>query len=88
MLLKGCQKRSVCLRASDSRLFEEVFFVLRSDTPAATENDILAEANRILEENLQKKNTHPRRLRGGLILSFLAGGACAAALVLLLGVLI
>ena len=87
MLLKGCQKRSVCLRASDSRLFEEAFFVLRGDT-AAAEGDILAEANRILEENLQKRRARPRTRPVALALAFLAGGVTATALVLLLGVIL
>ena len=81
MLLKGCQRRSVCLRASDSRLFEEAFFVLRGDAPATAEGDILAEANRILEENLQRKRARPRPL--ALILAYLAGIASAAAVTLL-----
>ena len=82
MLLKGCQKRSVCLRASDSRLFEEVFFVLRGDI-AAAEGDILAEANRILEENLQKRRPRPRAHALAIALSFLAGAALSAAVFLL-----
>ena len=83
MLLKGCQRRSVCLRARDSRLFEEVFFVLRSDAHADG-GDILAEANRILEENLQKKTSHPRRRLLGTSLAFLAGFATAALIALIL----
>ena len=86
MLLKGCQKRSVCLRASDSRLFEEVFFVLRGDI-AAAEGDILAEANRILEENLQKRRPRPRARLFAIALSFLAGAALSAAVCLLVALL-
>ena len=84
MLLKGCQKRSVCLRASDSRLFEEVFFVLRNTAPAAEESDILAEANRILEENLQKRRPRARTRPLALALAFFAGVFLTAAASLLL----
>lgn len=81
MQLKGCQKKIVCMRPSDSRLFDEAFFVLREGTPAPAEADMLAEANRILDENLFR----PRRAARGEravrpLLLFLGGGLCASLL--------
>lgn len=52
MLVKGCQGRVIRLRSAGSRLFDEVFFVLREGAGEAEEGDILTEANRILEENM------------------------------------
>ena len=80
MLLKGCQKKIICLRATDSRLFREVFFVLRHDAAPKDENDILTEAGRILDENILRRT--PRARRKGylsLLLAFLAGIAVCAA---------
>lgn len=77
MHLKGSEKRIVCLRSADSRLFREAFFVLREDAQPAGEEDMLAEANRILDENCF------RRVRGkrGMLRSvglFLLGATCSA----------
>lgn len=73
MLLKGCQKKIICLRSSDSRLFDEAFFVLRDSPDPPAETDMLAEANRILDENLlcqRKKRISPLPA----VLCFLLGG--------------
>ncbi len=81
MQLKGCQKKIVCMRPSDRSLFDEAFFVLREGAPEPPEEDMLAEANRILDEHLLR----PRRpLRGAGVarplLFFLGGGLCASLL--------
>ncbi len=52
MKLKGCQRKIICMRSADSHLFDEAFFVLRDDAKETGEGDMLAEANRILDENL------------------------------------
>ena len=79
MLLKGCYKRMICLHSTSSRLFGEAFFVLREDAPDMREQDMLAEANRILEESLLPGRRRKRRLLSAL-LPFLYG-ALAASLV-------
>ena len=76
MLLKGCQKRIICLQSADSRLFREAFFVMREGCTGEREEDILAEANRILDENLLRRTPRSKRLRRllpALVLAFLAG---------------
>ena len=79
MLLKGCYKRMICLHSTNSRLFCEAFFVLREDAPSMREQDMLAEATRILEERLLPGRRRKRRLLSAL-LPFLYG-ALAASLV-------
>ncbi len=86
LLLKGCQKKIIRLESRDSRLFDEAFFVLRDDVPTPATGDMVAEANRILEENMLT----PKRRRHAAFLSwvvraafFLAGGVATAAILLL-----
>ena len=81
MLLKGCQGKIIRVRSADSRVFDEAFFVLREDAAPPRESDMLAEANRILEESMLR----PRRTeRGRAPLLFFALGAVAASLLWLL----
>ena len=87
MLLKGCQKKIVRMQSGDSRLFDEAFFVLRDDAAPPATGDMLAEANRILEQNML-----PRARRGGFS-AFVArtalflGGAAAASVLWLVAIL-
>ena len=90
MLLKGCQKRIICLQSADSRLFREAFFVLRADCKSEGEEDILAEANRILDENILRRTPRKRRvlrLLPALALAFLAGALLTGAAWLLTALL-
>ena len=51
-VIKGAQKQMIVLRTGNSRYFDEAYFVLRREvrTHRGIKNDILREANRILEE--------------------------------------
>lgn len=82
MHLKGTEKRIICLKSSDSRLFCEAFFVLREDAAVGGESDMLAEANRILDEHLFVSPKRRARILS-LSLAFLLGAALAALLFLL-----
>ncbi len=77
-MVRGCEKRVVRLQKPDSRWFEEVFFVLRDDPSASVpeEGDIVAAANRLLEE-VTLPRPHRRRGRPSL-LPFLLGAALGA----------
>lgn len=78
MRLKGSEKRIVCMKSAGSRLFCEAFFVLREDAPPVGEEDMLTEANRILDENLLRA---PRSRHTGwlfLAVSFLLGALLSA----------
>jgi hypothetical protein len=78
MKLKGSEKRIVCMKSADSRLFCEAFFVLREGACPPGEADMLREANRILDENLLRA---PRTRHTGWLFSaaaFLLGALLAA----------
>ena len=82
MKLRGCRKRVICVEKPDSRLFEEALFVLREEAGAVPESDMLAEANRILEESMMirggacvAKPSRPRWL--GRLFCFLLGVAAS-----------
>ncbi|MBR0443382.1 MAG: hypothetical protein IIX15_03490 [Clostridia bacterium] len=55
-MVKGRQKQMVVLRTSNSRYYEEAYFVLRDGYPSlsggAIEGSMMAEANRILDESM------------------------------------
>ena len=79
-MVKGCEKRMIRWKSPDSRVFEEVLFVLRDGERGMAERDIVAEATRILSEGTAAcGQTCPRRPS---LIPFLCGVACAAAALL------
>jgi hypothetical protein len=81
-MLKGAQKRMIVVRTTDSKLFEEAYFVMRHDACHGGQTDMLQEANRILEMSLrsERRERRPRCLRellwgaAGLGVGMLLGG--------------
>jgi len=59
-MLKGAQKRMIVLKTQDSRVFEEAYFVMRTDTAASGE-DMVSEANRIIDSCLDKRRSRSSR---------------------------
>ena len=55
--MRGCQKKVIYLKNTGSDYFDEAYFVLKSDTGAykRTDEDIIREANRIIDENIGKR---------------------------------
>ena len=49
-MVKGAQKQMVVVKINDSEVFEEAYFMLRRGAGGAR-MDMLAEANRIVEES-------------------------------------
>lgn len=71
-MLKGCKRQMIVMRTQGSTLFESAYFVLRCDNHAASDSDMLSEANRIIGEGcgyLERK----REARRGRLLPFLIG---------------
>lgn len=77
--LKGAQRRMVQMRIGNSRYYEEAFFIVRRDLPRIRfpEQEMLAEANRILRESTgAKEQTKANPVKslafffGGLLLGF------------------
>lgn len=78
-MIKGAQKQMIVVRTGDSRYFDEAYFVLRREVKPrrSTRDEMLKEANRILEESgidLPRRKKMPR----GVFL-FLAGIICGVA---------
>ena len=74
--MRGYQKRVIYLKNTGSALFEEAYFVMRSEqvTERKSEADMVAEADRIIEENFGKK----KRIKFGpltLFISFFSGAS-------------
>ena len=78
-MIKGTQKQMIVLRTGESRYFDEAYFVLRREVKPdpRVKNDILQEANRILEESRVLPRERRKRMKrwwlGGAAV-FLAGG--------------
>ena len=92
-MIKGTQKQMIVLRTGDSRYFDEAYFVLRREIKAdrRLKNDILLEANRILEESRVSPRELARRRRrwwlGGAAV-FLVGSLCGGGISLLICLLL
>lgn len=73
--VRGCQKNMIVLRNTESKLFEEAYFVLRDGAGEHyRESDLLNEANRIIKKNENsEKNEKKPRVALYSALFFLAG---------------
>lgn len=96
-MIRGAQKRMIVLRTRDSRVFEEAYFVVRREAEGdgASEQDMIREANRILERSLPRERRTPAQTiqpttkakRGGFYwfaVGLLCGGGSTGILGLLL----
>ena len=99
-MIRGAQKRMIVLRTRDSRVFEEAYFVVRREAEGdgASEQDMIREANRILERSLPRDRltpvtpmqASPKARRGGFFwftVGLLCGGGGTGILCLLLQLL-
>ena len=74
--MRGCQKRVIFLKNTGSALFEEAYFLMRSEemTEGKSEADMVSEAARIIEENFGKRKKRRKTYRLlTLFLSFISG---------------
>lgn len=85
-MLKGAQRRMVVIKTQDSRIFEEAYFVMRTES-AATGEDMVSEANRIIEACVEKRHRRVGRLNSPVILPT-AAFVCGCVLGCLLTVLV
>lgn len=86
-MIKGAQKQMIVLKTSESRYFEEAYFVLKHEVKPQKKDraDLLTEANRILKESENVRTGKKHRISWlwfgvGMIL----GGMLASILCLLL----
>ena len=89
-MVKGCLKKTIHIKDTGSRYYEEAYFVLRPGVSefSAAQGDMISEAVRIADESMDSAMTAKRR-RSALhtALSFILGmtaGAAAAVLILLI----
>lgn len=78
MMLKGYQRRLIMMPTKGSSLFESAYFILRKDTElrTPTQNEMLCEATRILEENALPRKRKPlghKHLLAALTIGFFLG---------------
>ena len=90
MILKGCQRKLIMMPTKSSSLFETAYFILRdtAEKREPTQNEMLCEATRILEENALTGKSRPltrKHLWLALACGFLTGGAATGLLWILLG---
>ena len=71
-MIRGVQKEMIMVKTDKNSIFEVVYFLLRSDIaePKPSENDILKEADKIIEENCshkkRRRNERKKKLRSGI----------------------
>lgn len=79
-MIRGCHKNVVFLKNTGSELFDEAYFVVKASVKNDCYQDIVYEATQIADGLCEHKKK--RKIKGAL-LSFLAGAALGAGLVLL-----
>ena len=81
-MVKGCQRRMVCLKQTGSEWFEEAYFLLREEKQAVPcdEESLLREANRIVSE----QGVAGKRAQGGGMLNRLFYASIGATVAFLL----
>ena len=65
-MVRGCQRKVIFLKNTESRIFSEAYFIVDDKAPSASEGDMIREANRIIEENLARTTEDRGRHRGFL----------------------
>ncbi len=87
-MLRGTKKQIIHLKNPESPLFEEAFLIVKHDPPSGTNSRTLAEeASRLLADPYKPETptspTHPARGVRQVLLGFLLGAACGAAVLTL-----
>ena len=87
-MIKGCQKKMIHVKNTNSPYFEEAFFVVKNDVdPALCENDMRKEAQRIADsclagEGHNRLKLSPKKVTALLLI--LSGIAFTASVVMLI----
>lgn len=83
-MIKGCQKRMIFIKNTGCDLFDEAYFVLKSDIPASEENqdNIIRTATAIINEHEYPLNKRKRAKskRSKALLFFILGALLGATL--------
>ena len=94
-MIKGIQKNMILVQTPNNRYFESAYFILRHDLSAKEqkENEMIKEANRIIDENSaygsgQRKDMKKARRLSSWHFSFWIGGAVGAFFTFLISLLL
>lgn len=76
-MIKGCQRKTIRLKDTDSRFYEEAYFVLRPgvERDGVTDSDMIKEALRIVGEGAKGYGGAERRTPVLRRAAFFAAGA-------------
>lgn len=85
--MRGYQKRIIFLKHTGSRIFDEAYFLVNPACEEENENDMVLEANRIIEDNIASGRDEKKSLLGKNLFPFLLGVA-AAGVVFAIGIFI
>lgn len=77
--MRGYQKRIIFLKHTGSRIFDEAYFLVNPSCENENENDMVLEANRIIEDNIGKERDDKKGAISKNIFPFLLGAAAAGA---------
>ncbi len=94
-MVKGCERRVVHLKNTDSAMFEEAFFLLKDEKneKPPSHGMMVREANRIIEENTTRGGVYgePTPLSFSLrqtVVAFLLGALLGSGVILLITTLL
>lgn len=84
-MIGGRQRKMFYIKDTKSKLFCEAYFILKdgADMSCVAENDLAAEADRILRERFPERNKKRRMPHLKTVAAFAAGIAAGIALMLL-----
>lgn len=84
--MRGCQRKIILLKGTDSQIFDEAYFLLRRGAEHRNGEEIVREAQRIVDHNTTRRR--PRRVNVRDVLLFAAGVIFGAVCGLLFGILL
>lgn len=73
--MRGYQKNIICLKNTGSRIFDEAYFVISPTGASVKKDDMVIEANRIVEESMGAKKNKKASLAPNFLYPFLIGAA-------------
>ena len=86
MIYKGCERKMVVIKNTGSSYFDEAYFILKEQRGNCRLNeiDMIAEANRIVNENTLCGTKELKRSKRPDLISFIAGAlSCGGALTMI-----
>ena len=83
-MIKGCQKKIIHIKDTKSTIFAEAYLVLKPCAEQlASERDIIAEANEIINGAQQIRNNGEHKKHRGRLVPFFLGGIFTVGILLL-----